>query len=119
SDDKLIDGDLLQICRKHQVDEIVVAMDDRQRRFPMDELLECRLEGLEIVELVSFLERGTGKVRLDVLNPSWMIFSEGFRQGRIHGSFERAFDVAASLVLLGITFPVMLLTALAIRIEDG
>jgi sugar transferase (PEP-CTERM system associated) len=85
----------------------------------MDQLLECRLEGLEITELVSFLERETGKVRLDVLNPSWMIFSDGFRQGRIHGTFERAFDVAASLVLLSVTLPVMLLTALAIRIEDG
>jgi sugar transferase (PEP-CTERM system associated) len=111
--------ELRKLCDIHRVDEIVVAMDDRRRQFPMDQLLECRLEGLDITELVSFLERETGKVRLDVLNPSWMIFSEGFRQGRIHGSFERAFDVAASLVLLLITFPVMLLTALAIRIEDG
>lgn len=111
--------ELRTLCEVHRIDEIVVAMDDRRRQFPMDQLLECRLEGLEITDLVSFLERETGKVRLDVLNPSWMIFSEGFRQGRIHGSFERAFDVAASLVLLLITFPVMLLAALAIRIEDG
>src|SRR4029453_17395386 len=61
SDDKLSGGDLLQLCRRYQVDEIVVAMDDRRRRFPMDELLECRLEGLEIVELVSFLGAGRGK----------------------------------------------------------
>jgi sugar transferase (PEP-CTERM system associated) len=119
SDDKLLAGDLLQLCRKHQVDEIVVAMDDRRRRFPMDELLECRLEGLEIVELVSFLERETGKVRLDVLNPSWMIFSEGFRQGRIHSTLERAFDVVASVTLLLLALPFMLLTALAIKLEDG
>jgi len=119
SDDKLIDGDLLQVCRKHQVDEIVVAMDDRRRRFPMDELLECRLEGLEIVELVSFLERETGKVRLDVLNPSWMIFSEGFRQGRVHSTLERGFDVVASVALLLVALPLMLLTALAIKLEDG
>ena len=76
--------DLLTLCEQHRVDEIVVAMDDRRRRFPMEQLLECRLEGVEILELVSFLERETGKVRLDILNPSWMIFSEGFRQGRIH-----------------------------------
>lgn len=119
SDDKLIGGDLLQVCRKHQVDEIVVAMDDRRRRFPMDELLECRLEGLEIVELVSFLERETGKVRLDVLNPSWMIFSEGFRQGRVHSTLERGFDVVASVALLLVALPLMLLTALAIKLEDG
>ena len=117
---KIVSGsDLLSICKEKEVDEIVVAMDDRRRQFPMDQLLECRLEGVEIVELVSFLERETGKVRLDVLNPSWMIFSEGFRQGRIHSTLERAFDIAASLVLLIVTLPVMLLTALAIKLTEG
>lgn len=111
--------DLLALCRRHRVDEIVVAMDDRRRQFPMDQLLECRLDGVDIVELVSFLERETGKVRLDVLNPSWMIFSEGFRQGRIHSSLERAFDMIASLALLVIALPFMLLTALAIKLTEG
>ncbi|HKQ83320.1 MAG TPA: TIGR03013 family XrtA/PEP-CTERM system glycosyltransferase [Steroidobacteraceae bacterium] len=111
--------DLLAICRKEEVDEIVVAMDDRRRSFPMMHLLECRLEGLEITELVSFLERETGKVRLDVLNPSWMIFSEGFRQGRINTVLERMFDIVASFLLVLITLPVMLLTAIAIKLEDG
>jgi sugar transferase (PEP-CTERM system associated) len=119
SEEKMGGGDLLGVCRKHQVDEIVVAMDDRRRLFPMDELLECRLEGLEIVELISFLERETGKVRLDVLNPSWMIFSEGFRQGRIHSTLERAFDVFASLGMLLLALPVMFFAALAIKLEDG
>jgi sugar transferase (PEP-CTERM system associated) len=111
--------DLLAICRQLEVDEIVVAMDDRRRNFPMMHLLECRLEGLEVTDLVTFLERETGKVRLDVLNPSWMIFSEGFRQGRINTMLERAFDIVASIVLLLIAFPVMVLTAIAIKIEDG
>lgn len=111
--------DLLATCNALRVDEIVVAMDDRRRRFPMDQLLECRLEGFDVVELVTFLERETGKVRLDVLNPSWMIFSEGFRQGRIHSMLERAFDVAASILLLAATAPFMLLTALAIKMTEG
>jgi sugar transferase (PEP-CTERM system associated) len=111
--------DLLGICRTARVDEIVVAMDDRRLRFPMEELLECRLEGVEIIELVSFLERETGKVRLDILNPSWMIFSQGFRQGRIHGTLERAFDIVASVLLLMLTSPLMLLTAIAIKLTEG
>ena len=110
---------LMKLCIEQRVDEIVVAMDDRRRMFPMEELLECRLEGVEIVELVSFLERETGKVRLDVLNPSWMIFSEGFRQGRIHSTLERAFDVVASLILLAAALPFMLLTILAIKLTEG
>lgn len=113
------DSELLPLCEKHRVDEIVVAMDDRRRRFPMDQLLECRLEGVEILELMSFLERETGKVRLDILNPSWMIFSEGFRQGRIHDTLERVFDIVASLLLLTIAAPLMVLTALAIKILEG
>jgi sugar transferase (PEP-CTERM system associated) len=111
--------DLLTLCEKHRVDEIVVAMDDRRRRFPMDQLLECRLEGVEILELVSFLERETGKVRLDLLNPSWMIFSEGFGRGRIHDTLERAFDIVASLLLLVVAAPIMVLTTLAIKIIEG
>jgi sugar transferase (PEP-CTERM system associated) len=112
-------GDLLSWCVRARVDEIVVAMDDRRQQFPMDQLLECRLEGVEITELVTFLERETGKVRLDILNPSWMIFSEGFRQGRVHASLERSFDIAASLVLLIAATPVMLLTTLAIKLTEG
>ncbi|MBM0106190.1 TIGR03013 family PEP-CTERM/XrtA system glycosyltransferase [Steroidobacter sp. S1-65] len=111
--------DLLTLCERHRVDEIVVAMDDRRRHFPMDQLLECRLEGVEILELVTFLERETGKVRLDLLNPSWMIFSAGFGRGRIHDTMERAFDIVASLILLVVAAPLMVLTALAIKITEG
>lgn len=110
---------LLELCRLHRVDEIVVAMDDRRRQFPMEQLLECRLEGVEILELVTFLERETGKVRLDVLNPSWMIFSEGFGRGRIHDTLERVFDILASLTLLVLASPFMVLTALAIKLTEG
>ena len=110
---------LLELCVEHEADEIVVAMDDRRRQFPMDQLLECRLEGVEIVDLVTFLERETGKLRLDVLNPSWMIFSDGFRQGRFHTTLERTFDIVASMLLLTLTFPVMVLTALAIKVTEG
>lgn len=117
---KLVDADdLWHFCLDQSVDEIVVAMDDRRRSFPMAQLLECRLEGIEITDLVTFLERETGKVRLDVLNPSWMIFSEGFRQGRIHSGLERTFDICASIVLLLVALPVMLLTAVAIKVTEG
>lgn len=112
-------GPLLEFARRKQIDEIVVAMDDRRRAFPVHELLECRMAGIEINDVVSFLERETGKVRLDVLTPGWMIFGEGFRRDTLRLATERAFDVAASLALLALTWPVMVLTALAIKLEDG
>ena len=106
-------------CARLDVDEVVVAMDDRRRDFPMHELLQCRLNGIDVTDVVTFLEREAGKVRLDVLNPSWIIFSDGFSRGRFHAAAERVLDVAASLVLLALTWPVMLLTAIAVKLEDG
>ena len=102
-----------------EIDEIVVAMDDRRQQFPLKELLDCRLAGVEVVELASFLERETGKVYLDILIPSWMIFGSGFRRDVFRRFSERAFDLAASLLLLVATLPVMVLTALAIKLEEG
>jgi len=112
-------ADLYTWASENEVDEIVVAMDDRRRGFPMHEFLECRLAGIEILELASFLERETGKVRLDILNPSWIIFGEGFRASFIQRALERAFDVAASLGLLLVSAPFMLAVILAIWFEDG
>jgi sugar transferase (PEP-CTERM system associated) len=120
-DDRLIPRpkDLFAWANEHEVDEIVVAMDDRRRGFPMHEFLECRLAGIEILELTSFLERETGKVRLDVLNPSWIIFGEGFRVSYVQRALERAFDLLASLGLLLVSAPFMLAVIVAIWIEDG
>ena len=111
--------DLFRWCVENDVDEIVVAMDDRRRAFPMHEFLECRLSGIEIVELLTFLERETGKVRLDVLNPSWIIFGEGFRASPVQRALERGFDVIASTALLILASPLMLLAVVSIKLEDG
>jgi sugar transferase (PEP-CTERM system associated) len=121
SEEKLLKrpDDLYSWAVQNPIDEIVVAMDDRRRGFPMHEFLECRLAGIEIVELPTFLERETGKVRLDVLNPSWIIFGEGFRASLIQRSVERTVDIVVSLSLLILGAPGILLAALAIKLEDG
>jgi len=111
--------DLYQWAMENSIDEIVMAMDDRRRGFPMHELLECRLAGIEVLELPSFLERETGKVRLDVLNPSWIIFGEGFRASPTQQFLERAFDVVASLGLLIVAVPFMVLAVVGIKLEEG
>jgi sugar transferase (PEP-CTERM system associated) len=111
--------DIFHWSRTNQIDEVVLAMDDRRREFPMEELLECRLAGIDVLELPGFLERETGKVRLDVLNPSWIVLGEGFSDSALQRFVGRAFDILMSLVLLIAALPVMLLTAIAIRLEDG
>ena len=111
--------DLFRWGVENDLDEIVIAMDDRRVGFPMHELLECRLAGIDILELPSFLERETGKVRLDVLNPSWIIFGDGFRASPVMRVFERGFDLVASSGLLVVALPVMLIAAVGIKIEEG
>lgn len=112
-------GSLLELAREYQVEEIVVAIDDRRRSFPMDELLDCRMSGVAVIELLTFYEREYGKVRLDLIHPSWLVFTDGYAQGTFRAYIKRSFDIAAALALLVPALPVMVVTAIAILIEDG
>ena len=112
-------GGLRGLCEQLNVTEVVVAMDDRRRGFPIRELLDCRLAGVDVTELLTFLERETGRVRVDVLNPSWMIFGQGFRRDPVRLFSARMLDLTASVIVLAASLPVMLLTVLAIKLEDG
>lgn len=111
--------DVLQLAKKHRADEIVLAMDERRHAFPVRELLDCKLSGIEVVDILTFLERETGKVKVDLVNPSWIVFSEGFTQRASRMVACRTLDLIAATVLLLIVWPLMLLIALAIYLEDG
>ena len=100
------------------VDEIVVAMDDRRRGFPSADLLACRFAGIAVVDLLEFLERETGKVSVEVLNPSWLIFSEG-RTPTIDRILTRLVDYGVAVPMLLVALPIMAIIAIAILIDDG
>lgn len=104
---------------REQIDEIVVAVDDRRGSLPMRELLECRQLGISITDLTTFFERESGRVQLLLTNPSWLIFSQGFDVTPVRRFSKRCFDLGVASLVLLLTFPLMLLTALAIRIESG
>ncbi len=110
---------LVDLCQRFDVQEIVVALDDRRRTFPIRELLECRLAGVDVTELLTFLERESGRVRIDVLNPSWIIFGEGFRRGSLRQLTARALDLIAGTLILVLAVPAMIATVVAIKLEDG
>jgi sugar transferase (PEP-CTERM system associated) len=110
---------LHEYCMANDISEIVVAMDDSRWGIPFNAFLECRLAGVQITELTAFLERETGKVRVDLAHASWTNFAQGFNRNAWEIRLERVVDVCASLVLLFATWPVMLLTALAIKLEEG
>ena len=112
------DVPLLTLASQLQVDEIVVAVGERRRRsFPVHELLDCKLSGIDVIDLLQFFEREVGKIKLDILNPSWLIFSDGFDQSEIQAVVKRIFDIAMALILFLVAWPAMILVALAILIE--
>ncbi|HET9579393.1 MAG TPA: sugar transferase, partial [Usitatibacter sp.] len=110
---------LMRYLAANRVEEIVVAMDDRRNGFPTDLLRECRMHGVRVRDIVAFLEDESGHVNVEIAKPSWLIFSEGFHCDLVRASGKRAFDVTVALVLLLLTLPVTLVTALLIRLQDG
>ena len=101
------------------VDEIVVGPDDRRGTLPVGPLLECKQRGIAVTELAEFFEREAGKIKMDLTNPSWLIFSEGFNISPTRRMVKRTFDVVVALLVLILTWPFMLLTAVAVRLESG
>ena len=114
-----IDSPLHDFAKEHDIDEIVLAVDDRRKGFPMHELLDCKMRGVDVVDVQTFFERETGKIRVDLLQPSWLVFSDGFRQSALRDYTKRGFDIFSSLLLLSITWPFMLLAIIAITLESG
>jgi sugar transferase (PEP-CTERM system associated) len=99
--------------------EVVLALEERRNALPLGDLLRIKTTGVQIYDFSSFLERETGRVDLDSLNPSWLIFSDGFSAGRrASRAGKRLFDVVASLFLLVLSTPLILLTALFVKLES-
>ena len=110
---------ITDIAIEKGAEEIVIAMDDRRGNLPVRELLDARLAGIDVIDLLEFLERETGKIRVDLVSPGWLIFSPGFRRSQFKEFTKRVLDIAVCGSLLVVSWPLMLLAALAIKIEDG
>ncbi|HEX8641986.1 MAG TPA: TIGR03013 family XrtA/PEP-CTERM system glycosyltransferase [Allosphingosinicella sp.] len=99
--------------------EVVLALEERRNSLPLNDLLRIKTTGVEVHEFSSFLERETGRVDLDSLNPSWLIFSDGFSAGRRLSSLaKRLFDLVVSFVILVLGAPLIALAALAVKLES-
>lgn len=108
-----------EFFEKNNVDEIVIALDERRHNFPAEDILEVKMRGIHIIDVNTFLERQLGKINLETLRPSNFIYSDGFSQNPVKTLNKRILDVVVSAVLLVLTSPIMLLAALAIWIESG
>ena len=112
-------GSLAEVARRMQINEIVIAQEDRRGHMPMADLLICKQRGIRITSLIAFFEREQGKVKLSLIDPSWLIFSSGFDASPLRKVSKRLFDCSLTLVILLLAWPFILLTALAVRLESG
>ncbi|MEO0698795.1 MAG: TIGR03013 family XrtA/PEP-CTERM system glycosyltransferase [Pseudomonadota bacterium] len=110
--------DLGRFVENLGVSEVVLALQERRNALPLNDLLRIKTKGVHVNDFSSFLERETGRVDLDTVNPSWLIFSDGFSSGRMFSSaVKRLFDILASLLLLLVTFPFIAVFAILVKLD--
>jgi len=109
---------LLEVVKRQKVHRVIVAMPDRRNTIPMQELLDLRMQGVKIEEAASWLERISGKIEVDNLYPSWLVFGEGFRRSTLFRIVRRMISVVIALVGLVLALPLYPLIVLAIRLDS-
>lgn len=103
-----------------KADEIVVAVSERRGgAMPLRELLDCKLQGIRVLDLASHFEQTLGQIRLESLYAGWLIFGDGFRQGSVRTIIKRIFDIVCASILIVFSMPIMAVAALAIIVENG
>lgn len=115
-----LDGSLVNYALEHEIDEIVVANDERRDNLPVDELFACKIRGVEVTEILDFIERETGQIAVNLIYPSWVIYSNGFASANhLRNTLDWIFNASMAFVLLLLTWPVMLITAILIKLDEG
>jgi sugar transferase (PEP-CTERM system associated) len=115
-----LETSLVAYILSSNIAEIVVANDERRNNLPVDELFACKVRGIEVTEILDFIERETGQIAVNLIYPSWIIYSTGFASSNhLRKKLDWAFNTGMALLLFMLTWPVMLLTALLIKMEDG
>ena len=110
---------LKEVVQKYRIDTIVVAMPDSRGKLPIPQLLEMKLQGIEIEEATSFYEKMTGKIAIENLRPSYIIFSEGFRTSGIPEILKRLLEIILCLLGMLFTLPIFLMIALIIKLDSS
>jgi sugar transferase (PEP-CTERM system associated) len=116
-----VDGmadNLLDTARRVRADIIVVALSERRGVFPLQEVLRCKLNGINVLDAPSFYEMVNGKLMLESITPSWFIFSTGFMRTNLFSLCKRAVDVILSMIGLILTMPFFPIIALAIKLDS-
>jgi sugar transferase (PEP-CTERM system associated) len=111
--------DLGRFVENLGVSEVVLALQERRNALPLKDLLRIKTKGVHVNDFSSFIERETGRVDLDTLNPSWLIFSDGFSSARMLSSaIKRIFDIIVSSLVLVLTLPIIALFAVLVKLDS-
>ncbi len=114
-----VDDTLHRSAQHLAVDEIIVALTERRAgSMPLRQLLDCKVSGTKVYDLNTHFEKTLGQIRVDFLNASWLIFGDGFNQGAWRTAVKRVFDIICSALLLVVASPIMLVTAVLIKLES-
>ena len=104
----------------NEIDEIVIACDQRRGTLPIEVLFEARLRGIDVTDLLDFMERETGQIVVNLMYPSWVIYSNGFQsQNYLRDALDYSLNAFLATIVLLLTWPFMLLTAISIYLDDG
>ena len=115
---KKVEKDLLAACNDLEIKKIVVALKEKRGNFPAHELMQCRTAGIEVIDGSSFYEMLTGKVMVRRINPSWLIFSDGFKKSRLRTFMKRIEDIIMSSVMLLLLSPLLLIVSILIKLTS-
>ncbi|MGA7080211.1 MAG: TIGR03013 family XrtA/PEP-CTERM system glycosyltransferase [Terriglobales bacterium] len=110
---------LMEVVKKQKVHRVIVAVPDRRGTTPMKELLELRMQGVKIEEATSWLEKISGKIEVESLYPSWLVFNEGFRRSAVFVLVRRMLSIVISLTGLLLALPLLPFIALAVRLDSA
>jgi sugar transferase (PEP-CTERM system associated) len=109
---------LSEMAKKWGIKKVIVSIQEKRKTFPVNELLKCRVNGIEVIDGNSFYEMLTGKLVVRAINPSWLIFSEGFRKSITRLVMKRSVDLLLSCMMLILLFPLIIIIALLVKIDS-
>jgi sugar transferase (PEP-CTERM system associated) len=101
------------------IDRLIISLAERRGQMPVSQLLHLKFAGVGIEDCHTFIESVTGRIHLEQLSPSWLILSDGFRKSAFLCAAKRCIDLVVALISLVLTFPIMIIVALAIGCETG
>ncbi|MGP9801160.1 TIGR03013 family XrtA/PEP-CTERM system glycosyltransferase [Rheinheimera sp. NSM] len=113
-------NDLFQFVSENNIDQLVIACDERRNMLPVEHLFKCKTRGIDVIEILDFIERETGQIAVNLIYPSWVIYANGLDLNqRFKTNLDYKLNLILAVLLLAVTWPIMLITALLIYLEDG